>query len=46
MRLLEETLGRITPIDADLADTTQARLDQLTKPQGSSSTSSITKKMT
>ena len=35
MRLLEETLGQITPILSDLADTAQARLDQLTKPQGS-----------
>ena len=35
MRLLEETLGRISPILSDLADTAQARLDQLTKPQGS-----------
>ncbi len=35
MRLMQETLGQITPILSDLADTVQARLDQLTKPQGS-----------
>lgn len=35
MRLMQETLGQITPILSDLADTAQARLDQLTKPQGS-----------
>ncbi len=35
MRLMEETLGQISPILSDLADTAQARLDQLTKPQGS-----------
>lgn len=35
MNLLEATLARITPLDADLLHQTQARLDNKTKPPGS-----------
>lgn len=35
MGLLEQTLGRIQPLDWTLASRVQARLDQLTKPPGS-----------
>jgi nicotinate-nucleotide--dimethylbenzimidazole phosphoribosyltransferase len=35
MQLIETTLASITPLDADLLATTQARLDRKTKPLGS-----------
>jgi len=35
VRLVQKTLGQITPILSDLVDTACARLDQRTKPQGS-----------
>lgn len=35
MRLLEQTLSRIQPLDSTLASRVQTRLDHLTKPRGS-----------